>query len=232
MRFWLALLLLLTTFSASAQTTRLRGRVLDAATHRAVPFASVGVPGRPFGTVADSAGQFGFALPDSAARMTQVLVSCVGYQTAEVTAGALTAEAPPVIRLRPAAVPLAAVMVRPGTTRIRSTGRTDSSSFMTARLYTEPGAGQDELAKEQGTVLTLPTDCHLRTINLHVAFNRFRAVTFRLNLYSVRNGLPDQPLLTQDIRFVVTQPRGWVSVDLAPYHLYFQGQREVAATIQ
>ncbi|MBT9392349.1 alpha/beta fold hydrolase [Hymenobacter sp. NST-14] len=233
MRFWLALLLLLLTFSAFstfAQTTRLRGRVLDAATRRAVPFASVGVPGRPFGTVADSAGWFAFGLPDSV--RGPVVVSCVGYQREVVPVASLRAGAGAVIRLRPAAVPLAAVTVRPGKARARTTGRTAASTFMTARLYTEPGPGQDERAKEQGTVLVLPADCHLRTLRLHVAFNRFRAVTFRLHLYAVRAGRPAQPLLTQDIRFTVTQPRGWVSVDLEPYHLYFRNRREVAATIQ
>ena len=230
MRFWLTLLLLLPTLSTFAQTTRLRGRVLEAASQRPVPFASVGVPGRAFGTVADSAGRFAFMLPDSV--RDPVVVSCVGYQGQTVPVAGLRSGAEAVIRLRAAAVPLAAVTVRPGKTRSRTTGRTGASTFMTARLYTEPGPGQDERAKEQGTVLALPADCHLRTLSLHVAFNRFRAVTFRLHLYAVRNGRPAQPLLTQDIRFTVTQPRGWVSVDLEPYHLYFQNRREVAATIQ
>lgn len=231
MRFQLPLLLLLPAFSTFAQTTRLRGRVLEAASQRPVPFASVGVPGRPFGTVADSVGRFAFVLPDSV--RGPVVVSCVGFQSQAVpVAGLRNGGAEAVIRLQAFAVPLTAITVRPGKIRPRTTGRTGTSTFMTARLYTEPGAGQDERAKEQGTVLALPADCHLRTLNLHVAFNRFRTVTFRLHLYSVRDGRPAQPLLTQDIRFTVTQPRGWVSVDLEPYHLYFQNRREVAATIQ
>ncbi|WP_190242639.1 alpha/beta fold hydrolase [Hymenobacter lapidiphilus] len=232
MRIWLPLLLLLLCGPfAFAQTTRLHGQVLDAATGLPVPFASVGVAGRPFGTVADSAGRFAFLLPDSVAASARVLASGVGYATAEVPATGPPA-AGATVRLRPAAVALAAVTVRPGKVRTRTTGRTGSSSFMTARLYTEPGAGQDERAKEQGTLLALPPDCHLRTLRLHVAFNRFQSVTFRLNLYGVQRGLPDQPLLSQDIRFTVTQPRGWVEIDLEPYRLYFQNRREVAATIQ
>ncbi|NVO86145.1 alpha/beta fold hydrolase [Hymenobacter terrestris] len=232
MRFWFLLLLLLPYAPLSfAQTTRLHGRVLDAATGRPVPFASVGVAGRPFGTVADSAGRFAFLLPDSVAAGARVLASGVGYATTAVPATAPPA-AGATVRLQPVAVALAAVMVRPGKVRTRTTGRTGSSSFMMARLYTEPGAGQDERAKEQGSVLSLPPDCHLLTLRLHVAFNRFQAVTLRLNLYDVKQGRPTEPLLTQDIRFTVTQPRGWVEVDLEPYRLYIQNRREVVATIQ
>lgn len=228
----LLLFLLLTVgrFTSLAQTTVLRGTVLDAATQQQVPFASVGVAGQPFGTVADEAGRFRFSLPDSVQR--PVVVSCVGYQPQSVPLRSLLMAAGPVVRLQPAAQQLGAVTIRPGSVRTRTFGRTGSATFMTARLYTEPGAGQDELAREQGTVVPIVPGCHLRDVNLHVAFNRFRAVTFRLRLYRVRNGLPAEPLPQPDIRFTVTQPRGWVKVDLQPYHLVLPELREVAVTVQ
>ncbi|MDU0370130.1 alpha/beta fold hydrolase [Hymenobacter endophyticus] len=223
-----AVLFLLVPFSILAQTRQLRGTVQDAATQAPVPFASVGVAGKPFGTVADSAGRFRFALPDSVAG--PVLVSCVGYATQRVPVAALQAGG--AVRLKPLGQKLGGVTVRPGKVRTRTFGRTAASSFMTARLYTEPGLVSDELGKEQGTIIPLTTDCRLRDANLFVAFNRFRSVTFRLLLYRVRNGQPAEPLPQPDIRFTVTQPRGWVKVDLLPYNLYLQGLKEVAVTVQ
>lgn len=221
------LFLLLSTVSF-AQTHQLRGTVRDAVTQAPVPFASVGVPGKPFGTVADSAGRFRFTLPDSVAG--PVLVSSVGYTTQPATVAALQSGA--VLQLKPLAQQLGTVTVRPGRVRTRTFGRTSSSTFMTARLYTEPGLLSDELGKEQGTIIPLTADCRLRDAHLFVAFNRFRAVTFRLLLYQVRNGRPAEPLPQPDIRFTVTQPRGWVRVDLLPYNLYLQGLKEVAVTVQ
>jgi pimeloyl-ACP methyl ester carboxylesterase len=211
-----------------AQTRQLRGTVLDAGTRQPVPFASVGVAGQPFGTVADSAGRFRFLLPDSVAG--PVLVSCVGYATQRVPVAALQAESS--IPLQPLAQQLGAVTVRPGKVRTRTFGRTAASTFMTARLYTEPDLVSDELGKEQGTIVPLTTDCRLRDVNLFVAFNRFRSVTLRLLLYRVRQGRPAEPLPQPDIRFTVTQPRGWARVDLLPYNLYLQGLTEVAVTVQ
>ncbi|MBG8554705.1 alpha/beta fold hydrolase [Hymenobacter guriensis] len=223
---------LLLALHTSAQTTLLRGAVLDGQSNAPVPFASVGVPRQALGTVADAEGRFQFRVPDSvAARMPRVLVSCVGYQTADLPLSALQAAAP-VVRLAPLVRQLASVTVRAGKQRVQTFGRTAGSTFMTSRLYTEPGLVSDELAKEQGTLVPLAPDCHLRDFHMLVAFNRFKSVTFRLNLYSVKNNLPDQPLLTQDVRFTVEQPRGWVKVDLEPYQLYLRGHREVAVTVQ
>jgi len=223
-----AFLFFLIPFSIFAQTRQLRGTVQDAVTKTPVPFASVGVAGKPFGTVADSAGRFRFTLPDSVAG--PVLVSCVGYATQRMPVAALHAGG--AIWLKPLGQQLKGVTVRPGKVRTRTFGRTAASSFMTARLYTEPGLVSDELGKEQGTIIPLTTDCRLRDVNLFVSFNRFRSVTFRLLLYRVRQGQPAEPLPQPDIRFTVTQPRGWVRVDLLPYNLYLQGLKEVAVTVQ
>ncbi|WP_426491981.1 alpha/beta fold hydrolase [Hymenobacter sp. 102] len=227
---FLLLLLCCFRFTLFAQTARLQGTVLDAATHQPIPFASVGVAGRPFGTVADSAGRFRFHLPDSVQH--PVVVSSVGYAPATVPTASLRTAGAAVIQLKPLAQRLGTVTVRPGKVRTRTFGRTSSSTLMTARLYTEPGLLSDGLGKEQGTIVPLTLDCRLRDVHLFVAFNRFRAVTFRLLLYRVRNGRPAEPLSHPDIRFTVTQSRGWVKVDLLPYNLYLQDLKEVAVTVQ
>ena len=103
---------------------------------------------------------------------------------------------------------------------------------MVARMYTEPDLVSDELAKEQGTIVPVDPYCVLRDVNFFVAFNRFHAVTFRLQLYSVRQGLPDRPLLRRNVFVEVTQPRGWVRVDLQADSLVLRGLEEVAVTLQ
>ncbi|QJX48608.1 alpha/beta fold hydrolase [Hymenobacter taeanensis] len=218
-------------FSLRAQTLLVSGTVLDAKTDAPVPFVSVGAPNSALGTVADALGHFRFTLPAPPAAGQQLLISCVGYETLARPLAEFLGHSP-TVRLAPVAVSLAAVTVRPGKVKTKVFGRTSSSSFMGANLYTEPNLTDDGLAKEQGTVLPVDEECLLQDYNFHVAFNHFKSVKFRLNLYSVKAGLPDQPLLTQDIRFDVMQPRGWVKVDLRPYHIFLQGHREVAATLQ
>ena len=80
-------------FSAHSQThspTQTAGgtvRVVDAGSGAPIPFATVGVRGRPLGTVADAAGTFPLARIGAAAADT-LMVSCVSYEPLKVLGGA------------------------------------------------------------------------------------------------------------------------------------------------
>ncbi|AMR27471.1 hypothetical protein A0257_10445 [Hymenobacter psoromatis] len=213
-----------------AQNRVLEGVVLDQLTQRPVPFATIGVPQQPLGTAANEAGAFRLVLP-AAASPAAVVVSSVGYEGATVPLATWPA-GPQTIRLHPAAVALGEVAVRGGKVRTKTFGRTGASTFMVARMYTEPDLVSDELAKEQGTIISVDPYCVLRDVNFFVAFNRFRSVKFRLQLYSVRQGLPDRPILRRNIFVDVTQPRGWVRVDLQADSIVLRGLEEVAVTLQ
>jgi pimeloyl-ACP methyl ester carboxylesterase len=221
-------LLWVVTTPSWAQNRVLEGVVLDQVTQRPVPFATVGVPAQPLGTVANEAGAFRLVLPATASPAA-VVVSSVGYEAATVPTWLAGQQ---VIRLHPAKVSLGEVVVRGGKVQTKTFGRTGASTFMVARMYTEPDLVSDELAKEQGTLVPVDPYCVLRDVNFFVAFNRFRSVKFRLQLYSVHQGLPDRPLLRRNIFVDVTQPRGWVRVDLQADSLVLRGLEEVAVTLQ
>jgi len=206
------------------------GLVLDARTQQPVPFATIGVPQQPLGTAASEAGTFRLVLPDGAA-VPALVVSSVGYEAATVplASGPVGRQT---IQLRPASVALGQVVVRGGKVKTKTFGRTSASTLMVGRMYTEPDLISDELGREQGTVVPVDPYCVVRDVNFFVAFNRFRAVKFRLQLYSVRQGLPDRPLLRRNVFVDVTQPRGWVHVDLQADSLVLRGLDEVAVTLQ
>lgn len=213
-----------------AQNRVLEGFVFDQVTQRPVPFATVGVPQQPLGTAANEAGVFRLVLPDTASPAA-VVVSSVGYEAATISLATWPA-GPQTVRLHPARVALGEVVVRGGKVKPKTFGRTGASTFMVARMYTEPDLVSDELAKEQGTLVPVDPYCVLRDVNFFVAFNRFRSVKFRLQLYSVRQRLPDRPLLRRNVFVDVTQPRGWVHVDLQADSLVLRGLTEVAVTLQ
>lgn len=223
-------ILWLLTTPSWAQNRVLEGIVLDQVTQRPVPFATVGVPAQPLGTAGNEAGAFRLVLP-ATANPAAVVVSSVGYEAATVPLATWPA-GPQTIRLHPARVSLGEVVVRGGKVKTKTFGRTGASTLMVARMYTEPDLVSDELAREQGTLVSVDPYCVLRDVNFFVAFNRFRSVKFRLQLYSVRQGLPDRPLLRRNIFVEVTQPRGWVRVDLQADSLVLRGLEEVAVTLQ
>lgn len=60
---------------------KLKGKIIDLSNHQPLPYATIGVKGKSFGSVTDAQGTFDFEIPaDSVAAHDQVIVSSVGYQ--------------------------------------------------------------------------------------------------------------------------------------------------------
>ena len=75
---WLFFLacLLLGYSNAYAQTILLQGTVLDQQTQAPVPFATLGIRNKPYGSVADEQGTFRFTVPATAlAAEEQLLIT-------------------------------------------------------------------------------------------------------------------------------------------------------------
>ncbi|GAB3274586.1 DUF5686 and carboxypeptidase-like regulatory domain-containing protein [Larkinella harenae] len=89
---------------------KLTGRVTEAPSGAAVPFASVAVKGKPIGTQADENGVFTLSLSQPA---DSLMISAMGYQTTTVAATP-TARQPLEVTLRPTATTLNEVIVRAG----------------------------------------------------------------------------------------------------------------------
>ena len=47
--------------------------------------------------------------------------------------------------------------------------------------------------------------------------------TFRLNIYSLKDGMPDKNLLTQNIIKAIRNQPGSYAIDLSPYRLFIDG---------
>ncbi|OKL40282.1 hypothetical protein A3841_18325 [Pontibacter flavimaris] len=210
----------------------MKGEIVDRFKNKPVPYATIGIKGKSLGTVADENGQFSFTIPATAVSDEEaMIVSCVGYKSVETTASAFK-QGHLLISLPPAQINLNEVTIRARKVKTKTFGRTGNSTMMVSNMYTENNLLSDELAKEQGTIIKLDEEVLLKDFNMHVVFNRFKYVRFRLNIYSIKDGLPDKSLLKEDIRFDVAEKKGWVKVDLSRYNVFLEGQDKVAVTIQ
>lgn len=211
----------------------MQGQIIDATTKTGVPFATIGVKNRSIGTVADSTGKFQlqFSL-DSVGTNDPVIVSCIGYNSVEINSQKLT-DARQIIALSPSVTYLNQVAVKPLKFKVKTFGRTGSSAFMSTKMISEHNHTSDELGKEIGTVINIDKNCRLTAFNMHVIFNHFDNVKFRLNIYSVKDGLPDTLIIKDNILLDVGHVRQkWIKVDLTKYQIYLEGYEKVAVAIQ
>lgn len=231
-RFLLFLLLLSISQISYAQNITLNGTVINARNHQPVPFATLGIKGKSIGTVANESGAFHFSIDTSTVSLEeQLIVSSVGYLQTVVPISRFK-QGSQVIELTPSSTALSSVTVKPHQFKAKIFGRTGSSTIMTANMFTERNLVNDNLGKEQATVMAIDKYCYIKSFNMLVAFNRFENVKFRLNFYSVKSGQPDQLIVNKDILFDVTQRNGWLKVDLTPYNIYLEGYKEIAVAIQ
>ena len=226
------LFLVFTTLTLKAQV-KVQGQIIDVDTKKAIPFATIGVKNRIIGTVADSAGKFQlqFSL-DSIGSNNPIIVSCIGYNSLQINSPNLE-ETQQIVALSPSVTLLNQVAVKPPKFKVKTFGRTGSSAFMSTKMISEHNHTSDELGKEIGTVINIDKNCRLTAFNMHVIFNHFNNVKFRLNIYSVKNGLPDTLIIKDNILLDVGHVRQkWINVDLTKYQIYLEGHEKVAVAIQ
>lgn len=126
-------------------------------------------------------------------------------------------------------VSLTEVVIRPGWEMV-TVGPLQGGQRLTTALY-EAGNLIAAGRREAGSLLPIVAACRLQDFNFQVAFNTFREVRVRLRLYRVAQGQPTAELVPGGIPVVVTQKRGWVSVDLREFGLHCTAGQTVAATL-
>ena len=229
---WLLVGLLLSTGGhlAHAQTKILEGQVLNSRTGEPVPFATLGVPGRGLGTVADEQGRYLLRLPPS---LTDTLVvSCVGFSSGVILPATL-ASGKRVFQLAPQEHALREIKVEHRRLHPALLGNPKSKGDI---FWMGGSSGKrtvdTEWGWELGALLKPVRPTYLEEFHLFLSANNYELLRFRLNLYAVEQGRPGRALLSQDIQLVCTkQQHGWLTVDLRPYEVLLEGQ-PVMATVQ
>lgn len=234
MRIKLLFLLLFSfcRYCTYAQSVLIEGNVTSAKGHQPISFATIGIKNKSIGTVANENGTFHLLIPDSLASLGErLIISSVGYKQAIISITQFK-QGRQTISLIPSVFRLKEVTVKPEKYKTKVFGRTGSSTIMTANMFTERSLVSDNLGKEQAVILPIDKHCFIKDFNMLVTFNRFESVKFRLNFYNVKDGLPDQLIVNQDILFDVTQKSGWVKIDLSKYNIYLNGYSKIAVAIQ
>ncbi|UOQ68262.1 carboxypeptidase-like regulatory domain-containing protein [Hymenobacter volaticus] len=226
----LVFLLSISVHLAQAQTKILEGQVLNSRTGEPVPFATLGVPGRGLGTVADEQGRYLLRLPPSLS--DTLIVSCVGFSSAVISPTALAA-GKRVFQLAPQEHVLSEIKVEHRRMRPALLGNTKSKGDI---FWMGGSSGKrtvdTEWGWEFGALLKPVRKTYLEEFHMYLSANNYELLRFRLNLYAVEQGRPGRALLSQDIQLVCTkQQQGWLTVDLRPYEVLLEAQ-PVMATVQ
>jgi pimeloyl-ACP methyl ester carboxylesterase len=218
-------MLLLFIFSASAQSV-LTGTVKDLQ-HRPIAYCSLGIKNSKAATVADERGAFRLIIPDSLADRNLVF-SAIGFVDREMSPGEINKlKEGTVVILEEKIFDMAEVVIKGTKLKEKTVGQRARPMITFSKMF-----DQHVPSIEQGNVFEIEEQSLLKAYNFYIMpSSKFSSITLKLNLYAVRNNLPDTSLLRENITYRTTA-KGWQHIDLTPYQLGFNGMAKIALTLQ
>lgn len=85
---------------------------------------------------------------------------------------------------------------------------------------------------EQGNVFEIYKKTKLKSFSFHIIpSSKYEEITLKLNIYDVKNSLPNHSLLDENIIYK-TSTKGWQTIDLSKYKLIFNNLDRIAVTLQ
>lgn len=237
-RFLLLTAALLFVFNTvtSAQSTILKGTTLDARTMQPLPYVSIGIKNKPIGTVSDSTGRYSLSYKSTdIVEEDTIIFSAVGYHNIKMTWKTFL-KTEKAIKLKEAPEMLETVNIKTQTREAKTYGRSRASLIFFPAMYKNIPKHSDEKGREQATILKIDEDVILRTLNFGINRRAFKKIKLRMNIYSVKDGLPDQSILSKDVVFDIigTTKIGMIGVehiDLRPYQIHIKGRKEIAVSL-
>ncbi len=218
------LLSMLVCIGITSISQTITGKVVDAQTGSPLMYASMGVVNTRFGTITNEKGEFTLSLKDVSSDLT-LKISMIGYEAKSFKLKELS-DNNNTIKLEQKTVNIQEVIVKSGG-EIRTVG-TKKYSMHKVCGWEGNRRGQGH---EIGTAVDLgQAPVRLEKLHIHIDKQSFDSSLFRLHIRTLKDKLPNEELLSEDIILPVSGYKGWVEFDLSKYNIVLKG--EVALSLE
>lgn len=198
-----------------------QGTIVEKGSGKPIAYSNIGIYGKSRGTVSDERGKFHLDISSFSDRDT-LRISVVGYERRDFALQqvrqlcASTCQ----IELTPKEYNLSEVVISSSkNVKERMVGNNIS------RTNVRVGMADSILGYEFGTVMRVKRKpAQIQEVIMHIASCDYDSVFLRMNIHSVKNGIPDENLLHTPIyvQFTKEQAKQPIRIDMAPYHVKVQ----------
>lgn len=222
MKAQLFFLCLLVTGYVQMQAQTVQGTVLHAETQEALPFVTIGIPGKGIGTVAQADGSFTLRLDDALPGDT-IRISMIGFATEWRKAGDWKNQTNIQITLSPLDQQLEALVVRP----------TNRKTFFAGNDFDKPFVQVGFVGDAEDTTVVNPPGAELGTImrvkknkkhyldSCGINMSQFTpdSAILRINFYQIVDDEPSLLLNTKPVYATLYKGQSKLVIDLRPYNI-------------
>ncbi len=209
--------LTLLTLVNSSLFAQMSGIMKDKTTGLPLEFVNIGLVGKSIGTVSDENGAYKLTI-DASHENDTLKISYIGYKPLALSLkefkkryGQTNAS----VLLEQSNVQLQEVVIKPKKTITKIIGNTNNSKSVTA------GFTSNDLGSEIGVPMKIKTRLtYIEELNFNIANNSYDTVVFRVNVYTIKNGVPDSNILVQPIYVKLNSASGTLTVDLKDKNIH------------
>lgn len=198
-----------------AQTVTYNGIVKDRDSGTPLAYVNIGVLNRNSGTVTDTEGRFALALGPVHDDET-IKISMIGYHSLQLPVSGFKSAvaANPVLYLDKNIAALREVVIPNKRLRTYILGNTPGNKTVSA------GFVNNVLGNEIGIIVkTGSKPTFIEAFHAIVDYNHYKNLKFRINVYDLKDGLPNNALLTENIIVSSEVRKGKMTIDLSDYNL-------------
>ncbi|GAA5020385.1 hypothetical protein GCM10011506_04960 [Marivirga lumbricoides] len=199
------------TDSEDMSQLSISGKVMDLKTESAIPFVNIGISGKNVGTISREDGSFDMIIKDYDSA-DSLSFSMVGYQPFSIAIKAINEDFLKVylsediqilkeVSIKANEINEEVVLGRKKKTKT-TRGQSNSTSYGTGMAY---GI----------RINTEGLSYMLKEVNFHMRFNSTDSILFRINIQDIKNGLPDQTILSKELYMKSYKGQKWISKDFS-----------------
>ena len=198
----------------------IKGKVVSEADGTTLAYVNIGIVGTSTGTISDANGAFELYLNETINEEQVVRFSYLGYESKNYTIASLRLLNGTAIKLKKTGITLKTVEVRPDLLTAKVIGHQKTKTGRATNFSISKKPNQN-LGAAIGRRFTIKKMSQLETFKFYVSANNFDTIRFRVNIYDIKNGRPNQLLNQADlITTLIDHKKGWASVDLSAHPLF------------
>ncbi|WP_160136374.1 carboxypeptidase-like regulatory domain-containing protein [Chryseobacterium sp. c4a] len=222
MRIVMAICALLLTIRVFSQ--KISGTVTNE-DREAISYGSISIGKEKISTITDINGKYSLEIPNDTNKNENVIIEASGYESKKITVNQIIKNSD--IKLSRKVNPIREINLTGQKTKQEIIGVKKRPMFTFSKMF-----DQNVPTIEQGQIFSIYNWTKLNSYSFHIIpSSRFKEITLKLNIYSVKDGLPYESLLNENIIFKTTTT-GWQTIDLQEYKLIYTHLDKLAITLQ
>lgn len=193
----------------------IEGKIINSNNNEPIPYVNIGILNKDKGTVSDEKGKFKLAIPNEFEK-DSIRISSIGYKTKSFIANDFLSKTQinPTIELLPDITELNEVVIIGKNLKEKVLGNKTKSGMMRGGFRNAP------LGHELGIRIKIKKNPTLiEKFHTNVTSNTGESMKFRLNIYNLKDGLPYERIIRENIIFEIDTEEGEFTLDLSKYNI-------------